>query len=153
MPCAMELPVSMESEDSESPAAKTAAVTAVMTAEPCHTPDTVMEDRGVDLSFDTTTEAPRVRVKSELGEPAVMRTDKLVIPSENHHRERDQIKQECDNSQTGVKQESQHILQSPGGRLKIFQSKFVFFLTAFLEKVPSFTLTTTMMQMRYRGDW
>ena len=150
MPCAMELPVSMESEDStESPAAltpgpKTAAVTAVMTAEPCHTPDTVMEDRGVDLSFDTnTTEAPRVRVKSELGEPVVMRTDKLVIPSENHHRERDQIKQECDNSQTGVKQESQqHILQSPGGRLKIFQSKFqdIFSLTAFLEKVPSFLL-------------
>ena len=113
----MELPVSMETGDSESPAAKTAAVTAVMTAEPCLTPDTAMEDRGVDLSFDTT-EAPRVRVKPELGE--VRRTDKLVMPSDSAVR--DQIKQECDNSQGAIKQES-HILGSPGGRLKIFQSK------------------------------
>ena len=121
----MELPVSMETGDSESPAAKTAAVTAVMTAEPCVTPDTAMEDRGVDLSFDTT-EAPRVRVKPELGE-ALMRTEKLVMPSETITAVRDQIKQECDNSQAAaVKQESQHILQSPGGRLKIFQSKFLF---------------------------
>ena len=120
----MELPVSMETGDSESPAAKSAAVTAVMTAEPCLTPDTAMEDRGVDLSFDTT-EAPRVRVKPELGE-ALMRTDKLVMPSETITAVRDQIKQECDNSQAAaVKQESQHILQSPGGRLKIFQSKYI----------------------------
>mgnify|MGYP006888698153 CR=1 FL=1 len=97
----------------------TAFMTAVMTAEPCLTPDTAMEDRGVDLSFDST-EAPRVRVKPELGE--VRRTDKLVMPSASAVR--DQIKQECDNSQAAaVKQESQHILQSPGGRLKIFQSK------------------------------
>ena len=120
MPCAMEMPVNMETEEStETPAAVTSAVkTPAVTAEPCLTPDTVMEDRGVDLSFDST-EAPRVRVKPELGE-AVMRTDKLVMPSDPH---RDQIKQECDNSQGAVKQES-HILASPGGRLKIFQSKY-----------------------------
>lgn len=125
MPCVMELPVSMETGDSESPAARSAAVTAVMTAEPCLTPDTAMEDRGVDLSFDTT-EAPRLRVKPEPGE-ALMRTDKLVMgPSETITAVRDQIKQECDNSQAAaVKQESQHILQSPGGRLKIFQSKYM----------------------------
>ena len=122
MPCAMEMPVNMETQETES-SEREAAVTAgpktpAVTAEPCLTPDTVMEDRGVDLSFDST-EAPRVRVKPELGE-AVMRTDKLVMPSDPH---RDQIKQECDNSQGAVKQES-HILGSPGGRLKIFQSKY-----------------------------
>ena len=157
MPCVMELPVSMETGDSESPAARSAAVTAVtagMTAEPCLTPDTAMEDRGVDLSFDTTEPGPRVRVKPELD----LRTDKLVMgPSETQITQavRDQIKQECDNSQAAaVKPESPHILQSPGGRLKIFQSKYTvcFFLTAFLDKVPSF-ITTTMMQMLFRGDW
>ena len=119
MPCAMEMPVSMETGDStESSAAVTAGPkTPAVTAEPCLTPDTVMEDRGVDLSFDST-EAPRVRVKPELGE--VRRTDKLVMPSDSAVR--DQIKQECDNSQGAIKQES-HILGSPGGRLKIFQSK------------------------------
>ena len=147
----MELPVSMETGDSESPAARSAAVTAVMTAEPCLTPDTAMEDRGVDLSFDTTEPGPRVRVKPELD----LRTDKLVTSETITQAVRDQIKQECDNSQAAaVKQESQHILQSPGGRLKIFQSKYTvyFFLTDFLEKVPSFTITT-MMQMLFRGDW
>ena len=132
------------------------AVTAVMTAEPCLTPDTAMEDRGIDLSFDTTEPGPRVRVKPELGEALMGRTDKLVMgQSETITAVRDQIKQECDNSQAAaVKQESQHILQSPGGRLKIFQSKYTvcFFLTAFLDKVPSF-ITTTMMQMLFRGDW
>ena len=147
----MELPVSMETGDSESPAARSAAVTAGMTAEPCLTPDIAMEDRGVDLSFDTTEPGPRVRVKPELGEALMGRTDKLVMgPSETITQAvRDQIKQECDNSQAAaVKQESQHILQSPGGRLKIFQSKYTvrFFLTAFLEKVP-----TTMMQMLFKG--
>ena len=119
MPCAMEMPVSMETgESAECPAAVTAGPkTPAVTAEPCLTPDTVMEDRGVDLSFDST-EAPRVRVKPELGE--VRRTDKLVMPSDSAVR--DQIKQECDNSQGAIKQES-HILGSPGGRLKIFQSK------------------------------
>ena len=94
-----------------------------MTAEPCLTPDTAMEDRGVDLSFDTTEPGPRVRVKPELD----LRTDKLVMgQSETITAVRDQIKQECDNSQAAaVKQESQHILQSPGGRLKIFQSKYI----------------------------
>ena len=117
----MELPVSMETGDSESPAARSAAVTAGMTAEPCLTPDIAMEDRGVDLSFDTTEPGPRVRVKPELD----LRTDKLVT-SETITAVRDQIKQECDNSQAAaVKPESQHILQSPGGRLKIFQSKYI----------------------------
>ena len=99
-----------------------------MTAEPCLTPDIAMEDRGVDLSFDTTEPGPRVRVKPELEEPVLMgRTDKLVMgQSETITAVRDQIKQECDNSQAAaVKPESQHILQSPGGRLKIFQSKYI----------------------------
>ena len=122
----MELPVSMETGD-DTPAAVTAAKTAAVTAvpEPCLTPDTVMEDRGVDLSFDTT-EPARVRVKPELGE--VMRTEKLVRS--------DQIKRECDNSQ-----ESAHILQSPGGRLKIFQSKYnsiFYFQRLFLKWSPPY---------------
>ena len=77
--------------------------------------DCPMEDRGVDLSFDTQT------VKKEHESDT---HDNFRIASVK-------IKQECD----VIKQESANLLTSPGGRLKIFQSKFfeIFSKVSFLE--------------------
>ena len=143
----MEMPVSMETGETETPAAVTAVTAGSKTAvtagrlEPCLTPDTVMEDRGVDLSFDCT-EPPRV--KPEPGTEPVLRTDTRVSDVRD-------IKQECDHPPGDrVKQEAQ-LLQSPGGRLKIFQSKshFTHLFIGSSWKVP--LSLTTMMQIRV-GD-